>query len=87
MSVSEFERITKEKAGAIRRGRPSVLTPEQKEQRREIQKIKNRLRNEARRRAHIVLQYRYEDEFNALMESEFRNLANNDERYRIPSAH
>lgn len=82
--ISEFERITKQNAGLIRRGRPSTLTPEQKEERKEIQKIKNRLRNEARRRAHIVLQYRYQDEFNTLMEAELVNLQNTDSRYSIP---
>jgi hypothetical protein len=84
-SVSEFERITKENNGAIRRGRPSTLTPQQREERKQIQKIKNRLRNEARRRAHIVLQYRYQNEFETLMETELHNLVVNDERYKIPS--
>jgi len=84
-AISEFERITKQNAGLIRRGRPSVLTPEQKEQRKNVQKIKNRLRNEARRRAHIVLQYRYQDEFNSLMEEELTNLQKKDPRYKIPS--
>jgi folylpolyglutamate synthase/dihydropteroate synthase len=81
--ISEFERITKQNAGLIRRGRPSVLTAEQKAERKEIQKIKNRLRNEARRRAHIVLQYRYQEEFTQLMESELQNLQNNDSRYSV----
>jgi len=82
---SEFERITKANAGLIRRGRPSVLTEEQKQERKQVQKIKNRLRNEARRRAHVVLQYRYQNEFNELMESELNNLKKTDPRYKIPS--
>jgi hypothetical protein len=83
--TSEFERISKENNGVIRRGRPSTLTPQQREERKQIQKIKNRLRNEARRRAHVVLQYRYQNEFNSLMETELQNLVTNDDRYKISS--
>lgn len=72
--TTEFERLSTTK-GAIRRGRPATLTPEQKAARREEQKRKNRIRNEARRRAHMVLQHRYADEFTALMNDELDNLS------------
>jgi hypothetical protein len=76
---TEFERLINE-TGAIRRGRPATLTPEQKAARREEQKRKNRIRNEARRRAHLVLQHRYNDEFRTLMNEELQNL-NGSEKY------
>lgn len=79
--TTEFERIVQQRQGAARRGRPSVLTQEQREERRKAQNAKNRLRNEARRRAHIVLQYRYSDEFQALLNQELENLSKNDPRY------
>jgi len=83
--ATEFERLSSGGDGAaIRRGRPSRLTPEQKRQRIERQRAMNRLRNEARRRAHIVLQHRYENEFRSLMEEEISNLAQQ-ERYQIPA--
>jgi len=72
--ATEFEQLISSK-GAIRRGRPATLTPEQKAARREEQKRKNRIRNEARRRAHMVLQHRYADEFTALMNDELDNLS------------
>jgi hypothetical protein len=79
--TTEFERIVQQRQGATRRGRPSVLTQEQREERRKVQNAKNRLRNEARRRAYIVLQYRYNEEFQALLDQELQNLSNNDARY------
>ena len=79
--TTEFERIVQQRQGAARRGRPSVLTQEQREERRKAQNAKNRLRNEARRRAHIVLQYRYNDEFQTLLNQELENLSKNDVRY------
>ena len=79
--TTEFERIVQQRQGAARRGRPSVLTQEQREERRKAQNAKNRLRNEARRRAHIVLQYRYNDEFQSLLNQELANLSKNDPRY------
>lgn len=85
--TTEFERIVQQREGASRRGRPSVLTQEQREERRKAQNAKNRLRNEARRRAHIVLQYRYNDEFQLLLNQELENLSHNDSRYaNIPVA-
>lgn len=83
MEITEFQKLTASGTG-IRRGRPSTLTPEQRRHRAEVQKIKNRLRNEARRRAHVVLQARYSDEFEVLMREEYDALSA-DSRYQIPS--
>ena len=81
--ASEFEKIIQTK-GTTRRGRPAYLTPAQKEHRKAVQMIKNRKRNEARRRAYIVLQNRYEAEFNTLMSDELSNL-DGDPRYALPA--
>lgn len=78
--ATEFEQLAKQ--NGTRRGRPSVLTPEQKAERAAQHQAKARLRTEARRRAHIVLQYRYLDEFTALLNQELENLSNNDPRYK-----
>jgi hypothetical protein len=80
--ATEFEKLASSPNG-IRRGRISRLTEEQKAQRAEQTKTKNRLRNEARRRAHIVLQHRYKSEFEELMQNELDNLAKKDTRYKI----
>lgn len=82
--TTEFEKLISGPTG-MRRGRISRLTPEQKAIRAEETKTKNRLRNEARRRAHIVLQYRYQQEFEELLQSEMTNLMKNDSRYQISS--
>ena len=79
--TSEFERIQQMRLGGARRGRPSTLTPEQKEERKKAQNAKNRLRNEARRRAYLVLQYRYENEFQETFQRELENLKSKDSRY------
>jgi len=78
--ATEFEKLASSPNG-MRRGRVSRLTPEQKAKKAEEVRAKNRLRNEARRRAHIVLQYRYESEFQSLLQSEMENLIKNDRRY------
>lgn len=83
MEMTEFQKLTVKGTG-IRRGRPATLTPSQKRHRQEVAKIKNRLRNEARRRANTVLQSRYAEEFDALMASEYDALKG-EARYRIPS--
>ena len=75
--ATEFEKLASSPSG-MRRGRISRLTPEQKAKKAEETKQKNRLRNEARRRAHIVLQYRYHEEFQELLESEMQNLLKTD---------
>jgi hypothetical protein len=81
---TEFEKLASSPTG-IRRGRVSRLTPEQRAKKAEETKAKNRLRNEARRRAHIVLQYRYAKEFQELLEMEMDNLLKTDSRYTISS--
>lgn len=78
--ATEFEKLASSPSG-MRRGRISRLTPEQKAHKAAETKKKNRLRNEARRRAHIVLQYRYNEEFQQLLESEMQNLIKTDKRY------
>jgi hypothetical protein len=78
--ATEFEKLASSPTG-MRRGRISRLTAEQKAEKLVETKAKNRLRNEARRRAHIVLQYRYQSEFEQLIESEMKNLIANDPRY------
>jgi hypothetical protein len=83
MEITEFQKLSASKKG-IRRGRPATLTPQQRQHRAEVAKVKNRLRNEARRRAHAVLQDRYAAEYEALMEAEYRALQSED-RYRIPA--
>lgn len=82
--TTEFEKLASSPTG-MRRGRISRLTPEQKAEKLAETKAKNRLRNEARRRAHIVLQYRYPSEFEQLIESEMKNLIANDPRYATSS--
>lgn len=79
--TSEFERIQQARLGGTRRGRPSTLTPEEKAERKKTQNAKNRLRNEARRRAYLVMQYRYEEEFQKIFSNELENLRTKDSRY------
>jgi len=81
--ITEFQKLATANR-VSRRGRPATLTPEQREHRAEVQKVKNRLRNEARRRAYVVLQNRYQDEFETLLDQELQALKT-DDRYRIPS--
>lgn len=83
MEMTEFQKMTAAGSG-IRRGRPATLSSDQKRHRQEVAKIKNRLRNEARRRANAVLASRYSEEFEQLMESEY-NALSSEGRYRIPS--
>lgn len=81
-----FEKMMSESTSkGVRRGRPAFLTPEEKAVRKERAKVQNRLRQEARRRAFVVLQHRYSEEFETLMAEELQNLSNNDDRYKIPS--
>lgn len=56
-----------------KRGR-KPLPPEIKAERLEIQKEKNRLRQEARRRASLILQRRYENEFDSLYKQELATM-------------
>lgn len=70
--MTEYQTIISDKTKSKRGRKP--LTPEIKAQRLEIQKQKNRLRQEARRRASMVLQHRHAEEFEALYKAEFANI-------------
>lgn len=64
--MSEYSKL---KNGGLSRGRPR-LSDEEKASRREM----TAKRQEARRRAMVVLQHRYPDEFNTIVESELKAL-------------
>lgn len=70
--MTEYQQIIADKTKSKRGRKP--LAPEEKARRVEVQKEKNRLRQEARRRASLVLQHRYADEFEALYKVEFANI-------------
>jgi len=72
MSVSEYRTIIS--SAKRHRGRPR-LTEEERTIRAEQRKVANRMKQEARRRAAIVLQHRHSDEFSALLQSEYEALA------------
>ena len=67
--MSEYQKIIE--SGKSNRGR-KPLPPEEKARRQELQKIENRKRAEARRRAALVLQHRHSDEFQKLYKEEFK---------------
>lgn len=68
MSISEYRTIIS--SAKRHRGRPR-LTDEERAIRAEQRKVANRLKQEARRRAAIVLQHRHSEEFSALLKSEY----------------
>jgi hypothetical protein len=70
--MSEYENVVQ---GTVKRGR-KPLSLEEKQGRIQIQKQQNRLRQEARRRAALVLQHRYADEFVKLFSVELNSLKN-----------
>jgi len=70
--MTEYQEIIADKTKSKRGRKP--LPAAEKARRMEIQKEKNRLRQEARRRASLVLQHRYADEFDALYKVEFANI-------------
>lgn len=70
--MTEYQQIIADKTKSKRGRKP--LPAAEKARRVEIQKEKNRLRQEARRRASLVLQHRYADEFDALYKVEFANI-------------
>ena len=72
MSTTEYQKLLNNKQVG-RRGR-TPLTPEERESRRQVQRERNRLRNEALRRALLVLQHRYEGEYSSILEQEFAAL-------------
>ncbi len=71
MSVSEYRTIVA--STNRRRGRPR-LSDEERAIRAEQRKEANRLKQEARRRAAIVLQHRHQDEFQTLLRNEYEAL-------------
>ncbi len=64
--MSEYNKL---KGKGLGRGRPA-LSPEERELRRAV----NAKRQEARRRAHIVLQHRYQDEYDKIFANELKEL-------------
>ena len=70
--ATQYEKIKnklKDKAGR------KPLPPEEKARRLEAQKKENRRRAEARRRASVVLQHKYDEEFALLFKEEYENLS------------
>jgi hypothetical protein len=65
--MSEYEKLKQK--GIMSRGRPRH-TPEQQEQSR----VLNSFRQEARRRAHLVLKERHSEEFEEIYNSELKDL-------------
>jgi uncharacterized surface protein with fasciclin (FAS1) repeats len=71
MSTSEYRTIIS--TAKRHRGRPR-LTEEERAIRAEQRKVANRLKQEARRRASIVLQHRHSEEFSTLLKAEYEAL-------------
>lgn len=74
MATTEYQKLVQNQRVGKRGRQP--LDPAEKERRLAAQREKNRLRNEARRRALIVLQHRYEGEYQSLLQAEFAALNN-----------
>ena len=70
--MSDYKKLVQ---GNTKRGR-KPLPADEKQRRIELQKEQNRLRQEARRRAALVLQHRYSDEFTGLFSVELESLKN-----------
>jgi hypothetical protein len=66
IQMSEYNKLREK---GINRGRPRH-SPEQKAE----SQLRNSLRQEARRRAHLVLKARHTDEFNEIYETEMKDL-------------
>ena len=64
--MSEYSKLREK---GINRGRPKH-SPEQKAE----SQMRNSVRQEARRRAHMVLKARHAEEFNAIYEAEMKDL-------------
>jgi hypothetical protein len=64
--MSEYSKLRENR---INRGRPKH-SPEQKAE----SQMRNSVRQEARRRAHMVLKARHAEEFNAIYEAEMKDL-------------
>jgi hypothetical protein len=65
--MSEYNKL---KNSGLGRGRPKL-----NEEERILRKQMNSVRQEARRRAHLVLQHRHQDEYNKIFEEEFKSLS------------
>lgn len=62
-------------SGEVKRGRKkTALTAKEIAERKERENIANRQRQEARRRASMVLQHNYRDEFSELYQRELANI-------------
>lgn len=72
MATTEYQRLVQTKKVGKRGRQP--LDPAEKARRQEAQRERNRMRNEARRRALVVLQHKYEGEYALLLEAEFAAL-------------
>ena len=71
--TSKYEQM--KKSGAVRRGRrPLEMTDEERTVHEEAKKTANRQRQEARRRALIILQKNYKNEFDDLYQSELQEI-------------
>lgn len=70
--MSEYEKIITNVGK--RRGR-KPLPEAERARRKALQKEQNKRRQEARRRAYLVLQHRYPSEFEALLAEEYEALA------------
>lgn len=77
--TSKYEQM--KAAGIISRGRSKKkLSKQEVKEREEKAKIANRQRQEARRRASIILQKTYKDEFDDLYQRELAELKTTDEQ-------
>ena len=65
--MSEYNKL---KNSGLGRGRPKL-----NEEERILRKQMYSVRQEARRRAHLVLQHRHQDEYNKIFEEEFKSLS------------
>jgi hypothetical protein len=65
--MSEYNKL---KNSGLGRGRPKLNAEEKV-----LRKQMNSVRQEARRRAHLVLQHRHQDEYNKIFEEEFKSLS------------
>lgn len=66
-------------SGIVRRGRIAPkLSKEEIQERQERERVANRQRQEARRRAAMVLQHNYRDEFSELYKQELANIQSED---------
>jgi hypothetical protein len=67
--TTKYEQM--KKSGQVRRGRrPAEMTDAERIAREEAKKTANRQRQEARRRALVVLEHQYKEEFNDLYRNE-----------------